>query len=748
MASTSPVILAFEDLQWADSGLLDFIDYLREWSAEFPIFIVGLGRPEVQARRTDWGTLVSLPPLAPQAMRTLLDSVASGLPAELTDRILERAEGVPLYAVEIVRMLLDRGVLVQEGSHYRLASTVAELEVPETLQALIAARLDDLDASERALLQDAAVLGMSFSPAALAAVSGRPLAEVQPTLDALVKKQVLGYADDPRGGEQGQYHFLQALVRTVAFNTLSRRDRKARHLAAADHLRATWPDPTEGAEVLASHYLAAVEADPEAADADNIRASARETLAAAGHRAVSLALGVEARHYFEQAAALAADEAEKARLLAAAGAAAARTADRAGAQALLSDAINVLDASGRTEDAARTRAQLARVLIDENRFQEAGGLIDEARQAATDEAVLAELAARRAAIAFLSGDNARARQEAELALSIADPRDLKPLVAEAAMTKGCALLYEHRQTEADAMVSLGLRLAVDADLTEQALRGYFDVAELRLTSGDPATAATLLEKGLALARERGNRVWERDLLAQQVGAHAFTGEWDEALALADSMQAAGEDDSARLARTYVPMILAARGDERGLDGWLAKPRRDSEWHELSLMESVGRAVALRARGRSTEARQIFIEAAPTMATIGGLTFMFHLGEALDALLEANQVAKLEGLLRAPAPLGLPLLRGEFERARGLLDARNGELVEAEAALARSAEHLRAAGNPFALARDLLDHGGILIELGLEGRARPVLEEARLLFARLRATPWIAKSERVLVPVAA
>jgi class 3 adenylate cyclase len=137
MAQTNPVILAFEDLQWAD---------LLEWSAEFPIsgllefidyfFILALGRGEVEPRRADWGTVVRLGPLRSTAMRTLLDSVVPGLPEELISRILERAEGVPLYAVETVRMLLDRGILTQDGQRYLVSGPIADLEVPETLQRL------------------------------------------------------------------------------------------------------------------------------------------------------------------------------------------------------------------------------------------------------------------------------------------------------------------------------------------------------------------------------------------------------------------------------------------------------------------------------------------------------------------------------------------------------------------------------------------------------------------------------------
>jgi tetratricopeptide (TPR) repeat protein len=601
MAERNPVILAFEDLQWADSGLLEFIDYLLEWSAAYPIFVLAFGRPELETRRKDWGTVIWLNPLGSTAMQALLESVVPGIPADLRARILERAEGVPLYAVETVRMLLDRGILTEQGQRYVVTGDVGDLEVPETLHALIAARLDNLDVSERAMLQDAAVLGTSFTPAAVAAVNGRPEAEVRRALDTLVSKQVLGRHDDPRLAEQGQYHFLQALLRTIALSTLSRRDRKARHLAAAEYLRRTWGDATEIAEVLATHYLSAVEAEPDADDAAAIRASARETLATAGHRAVSLALGVEARRYFERAASLADDELERARLLAEAGVAAARTADTEAARVLLGDAIAVLDSGNRPEDAARTRALLANVLIEENLLEEAGELIDSARQVLSDEAALAELASRRARVAFLNGDHERALAEADLALAIADPRELWPLIAEAAITKANALQFASRMIEAEALQKLGLEIALEHDVTDQALRGYFNLGEYRLMVGHPGDAGELIERGLRLARERGNRAWERDLVAQRIGVHAYAGEWDEALALGQRTQTGGETGIVRLAPVFAPLILAARGDRAGLAAWLEQPREESEWHELAVVQSIATALAQRAMGQLQQA---------------------------------------------------------------------------------------------------------------------------------------------------
>ena len=273
LSESYPTVLAFEDMQWADASLLDFVEYLLDWSRSHPIFVVTLARPELMERRPTWGagqrsfTSLYLEPLSQQAMEELLAGLVPGLPHEVRDRILARAEGIPLYAVETVRMLLDRGLLVQDGPAYRLTGEVEALEVPETLHALIAARLDGLSAEERRLLQDAAVLGKTFTRDALAALSGSE-ADLEPVLVALARKEVLGVQADPRSPEHGQYGFLQDLVRHVAYETLSKKERRARHLAAAAHLSAAFAeDEDEVVEVIASHYLAAYEAAPDADDA-------------------------------------------------------------------------------------------------------------------------------------------------------------------------------------------------------------------------------------------------------------------------------------------------------------------------------------------------------------------------------------------------------------------------------------------------------------------------------------------------
>src|SRR5207245_2210676 len=174
------------------------LQYLLEWSRNHPLFVLVLARPELADKRPTWGagkrnfTSLYLEPLSEQAMEELLTGLVPGLPDELRQRILKRAEGVPLYAVETVRMLLDRGLLTQEGNVYRPTGPVETLEVPETLHALIAARLDSLTQEERRVVQDASVLGKTFTKPGILALSGLAEAGVEPLLTALPPKGGLG----------------------------------------------------------------------------------------------------------------------------------------------------------------------------------------------------------------------------------------------------------------------------------------------------------------------------------------------------------------------------------------------------------------------------------------------------------------------------------------------------------------------------------------------------------------------------
>ena len=219
LAEQSPCALVFEDLQRADSALLDFVEYLLEWSRNHPLFVVTLARPELAERRPDWGVgkrnfhAIYLDPLSDDSMEELLRGLVPGLPDELRARIREHADGVPLYAVETVRMLVDRGLVERIGDAYRPVGQVEALEVPDSLQSLLAARLDGLSRRNAGLLADAAVLGKTFTREALSPLSGLEADDLEPLLASLVRKEMLTVEADPWSPERGQYGFMQASCR-------------------------------------------------------------------------------------------------------------------------------------------------------------------------------------------------------------------------------------------------------------------------------------------------------------------------------------------------------------------------------------------------------------------------------------------------------------------------------------------------------------------------------------------------------
>ncbi len=184
IARQGTTLLVFEDLQWADAGLLAFIDHVMNWSQDLPICIVTLARPELLDVRPDWGTgpratSISLGPLDRGSMQALLGGLVPGLPVATRDLVLDRADGVPLYAVETVRMLVNDGRLVLKDGVYRPTGDLSTLDVPETLRALVASRLDALEGDDRGLLQSAAVLGHTFSAEALATITDATAADLE-----------------------------------------------------------------------------------------------------------------------------------------------------------------------------------------------------------------------------------------------------------------------------------------------------------------------------------------------------------------------------------------------------------------------------------------------------------------------------------------------------------------------------------------------------------------------------------------
>ncbi|MGI8928286.1 MAG: ATP-binding protein [Candidatus Limnocylindrales bacterium] len=319
IAEQSTAALVFEDIQWADSGMLDFIESMLEWSKNKPLLIVTVARPELYERRPGWGsghrllTAIPLEPLSEEKMRELLAGLVPGLPEQAIQAVLRRADGIPLYAVETVRMLVSEGRVEAVDGVYRPTGDLTELAVPETLRSLIASRLDGLEGADRSLLQDAAVVGQRFTTATLAAVSGLSTDEIETRLRNMVKRELLDLEVDPRSPERGQYGFVQSLIREVAYGTLARRERRSRHVAAVRYYEALGDDELAG--VLATHYLAAHEASADGPEADAVAAQARIALRGAAERAASLGAHAQAVGYLDQALPVTSEPLDRAALL-------------------------------------------------------------------------------------------------------------------------------------------------------------------------------------------------------------------------------------------------------------------------------------------------------------------------------------------------------------------------------------------------------------------------------------------------
>ena len=316
------------------------------------------------SRRSTWSR--SRPP----AMEQLLHGLVPGLPEEMRAQILERAEGIPLYAVETVRMLLDRGA----ARRRRAPSTGRRARSTRSRCPRRCTRSSPRGSTgsrprSGGCSRTRAVLGKTFTRARARRALGTSTRPSSSRCSrSLVRKEVLGVQADPRSPEHGQYGFLQDLVRHVAYETLSKRERKARHLAAAAHLESAFSDEDEVVEVVASHYLDAYRVAPDAEDADEIKRKARAMLARAGERAASLAAAREAQRYFEQAAELADDAGRSARAFAGPGrpdglatrdAAEAQGAVRAGARRVRRSAA-LSHAAARVSRAPRRRSTSAR----------------------------------------------------------------------------------------------------------------------------------------------------------------------------------------------------------------------------------------------------------------------------------------------------------------------------------------------------------------------------------------------------
>ncbi len=739
IASTGPVVMAFEDLESADPGMLDFIDYVVEWSRSHPIFILALTRPELLERRPGWGaghrnyTAIGLEPLSDDAMRDAVGGLVPGLPEPAVRAIVSRAEGVPLYAVETVRMLINEGRLAEHDGVYQPVADLTELEIPNTLHALIAARLDALDPRDRAILQDAAVLGITFTTAALAAVSGASPDEVETRLRSLVRREVLELNADPRSPERGQYAFVQGLVREVAYATLSRRERRSRHLAAARYFEALGDEELAGA--LAMHYLDAWKAAPDGAEGDAIAAQARIALRAAAERATALHSPAQALSYLEHLLGVTTDAAERALALEKA-AAAAETAARFDQQdRYASAAMAAYRELGDLGGLARAAAAVARGFM--SRAQLSSGIeattpVLREVEALEDDPGVVELTATLARLHALRGDNEEAIALADRALIAAERLDLVEVIAGAVMTKGVALAWLRRNREALILLPGVLHLAEANGLITIEARARLNISQFQMVD-EPAVALNVARLGTERAQKLGLRQWETLLAGNAVMAALHTGDWDWALKFGAEVlrDDAPTSDNGEV-EAYPAIIAGLRGDggERLAriievtqplpEGWT-----DPQLRALRVLLLTWLAVI---RGDLRTAADDVDEDENIEPTYGSATYALA-GHAALWLRDRDRAARLSALLSALSARGIWIDASRRVLVAGIA-ALEGRTREAVAGFADATRVLREHGMPLDTALCLMD---AVATLGVEEEAgRTAADEAREILERLRA----------------
>ena len=739
LAEKGPCVLVFEDLQWAEPGLLDFIEHLLEWSRNLPLYVLALARPEVKQRiaAPRNATTLALEPLTREAMEALLDGFVPGLPAELRAGILDRSEGVPLYAVETVRMLLDRGLLERHGDAYRPTGPIEELAIPETLHALLAARLDGLTQEERAVVHDASVLGKTFTVQGVAALSGRSEAELEPVLNGLVRKEVFSVQADVRSPEHGQYGFLQDLLKRVAYETLSKPDRKARHVAAARHLATAWGDEQEIVEVVAAHYLEAYRLLPDAGDAAELRRAARDALERAGERAASLAAMVEAAAVFAQAAELVDDAAEEAHLRHRAGRAAFMSGDLEAARGLLERAHELYEAAGAKREAALVLALLGNTHWQLHEPARALQLLEGAyavlSTGARDEA-FAPVAAELGRLQFFMGDHDSASETTAAALEVAERLWLPETLSQALNTAGLIRSFRGGWEEAYALIKRALEIALENNLSSAALRAYNNLGDMLDRRDRYEEALDFLRPAVALARKVGERTNEWRLLGEIASMLERLGRRDESEAVLAEIPEEGRPFGSAYA---LPMVYAV------LDGDPVEARRLHEELPIGREEDADAQdrsgyLAIEAMVSNAEGRhEAALDAALTLID-GPLTAVAQVGwenalEAAHALGKADVLRDLVERIERMAPGELPpTLRAYATRYRAHLGDDPDQRFRAAAAA------FREYGVVVPAAQVQTEHAEWLLAQGRAEAADALLAEARPVFERVRARRWLER----------
>ena len=728
MGARRPCVFVFEDLHWADGALLEFLEHVLDWSPPVPTLFLCTARPELFERSASWGggkrnaTTISLSPLSAEEVGRLLQVLLDRtlLPAETQTALLERAGGNPLYAEQFARMLLERG-------------DVENLAVPETVQALMTARLDTLSPELKALLQDASVVGRVFWAGAVAAMAGRARDDVRRDLNELAHREFVRPVRVSAVGGDDEFSFWHALVRDVAYQQIPRSPRAEKHLAAASWVEETAEDRLEDqAEILVYHYGEALELFRAAGEErPEIEASLVRFLLLAGDRAMGLDIPA-AEAAYRRALATMSDGAVRAGVLVKLGDALQPLGRLQESVAAYEEAIPTLLAAGDERAAGLTMVNFGRVLWrhgDTLRAREVSVEAVALLEAVRDSSLVLAYG-RMAALDALGGRSEQAIEWANKGIELAGEIGFDNISRPLGM-RGVARLDLGDPGGLDDLRS-ALELAIELGLpVEDTAVAFANLGEMEALE-NLARGRPLVDAGLELARSRGHAHHVMVSRGYLLWFNFHEGGWDELLGEADELI---EWDRARGATQIEAFALG--------DSARVLVHREQASRAASLVS------AALPRARQIGDPQVLL---PTLATAALVAYAHDDRAAADALLAEYETRSGGHSARVDDDLVLLIIvavgLGAIPRAEALLSgdepwsacARHA-LVHGRALVAEAAGRTEEAAQLFAEAADGWKAWGsvplrayALVGLGNCAGDTTVLAEGLEIFSRLGATP--------------
>jgi class 3 adenylate cyclase/tetratricopeptide (TPR) repeat protein len=765
LAARRPLVLVFEDLHWADDALLEFIEHLVDLSTEVPLLLLCAARPELYERRQGWGggkrnsTTLSLSALTGDETARLISALLSQavLPAETQAVLLERSGGNPLYAEEFVRMLTDRGILTRRGRVVEIAPE-AEIAVPETVQALIAARLDTLPADRKALLHDAAVFGKVFWTGALAWMGRTPERAVEEGLYELVRKELVRPVRMSSVKDQPEYSFWHLLVRDVAHAQIPRAARAAKHRRAAQWIeRIAEERVTDHAEILAHHYgqaLELVRAAGSAAEARELEPPTRRFLVMAGDRAFGLDVAKAEAYYRRALDLLPAGEPDRATVLAKAAEAAWLTGQFAEAEQRYEDAIGELRAEGNALGVGEAMVSLSMVHGFRGETARARTLLTEVIELLEREPPGPELARAYTQMArenMLSGNSKECLEWSERALTLTEKLGMHEVAVMALQFHGIARC---ELGDLDGLRDLreALRTSLGLGLGQETVRAHINLGDFVWLIEGPAKGLEVHRSGIEFGERRGivaPVLWTK---GETLWMLYDGGDWDELLRVADELiswdRLHGGTYFGVMALTYKAQVLLRRGRVAEAasmsEQFLARARKIEDPQILAPAQVVA-ALIEHMKGNASGAISLIEE----FDTVTPLTSMHRPSSIHEAVRLCAAVGALDLAERLVEGMQSALVRHRhgFATARATLAEAQGRVEQAVELYGQAAQGWAEYGFVLERALALLGAGRCGLALG-QVDAKGALAAARELFAQLDAGPLGAETDELLTEAVA